>query len=42
MIPDVLIAAPVEKVGLTALAVDKDVDLIADVTGQPGATFERG
>ncbi|GAA0255817.1 PIN domain nuclease [Cryptosporangium japonicum] len=34
-IPDLLIAATAEKAGLTVLAVDKDFDLIADVTGQP-------
>lgn len=33
-IPDLLIAAMAEKVGLTVLAVDKDFDLIADITGQ--------
>ncbi|GAB3529896.1 PIN domain nuclease [Arthrobacter monumenti] len=34
-IPDLLIAATAEKAGLTVLAVDKDFDLIAEVTGQP-------
>ncbi|MER7166466.1 PIN domain nuclease [Micromonospora sp. NPDC000207] len=34
-IPDLLIAATAEKTGLTVLAVDKDFDLIAAVTGQP-------
>ncbi|MBX3088715.1 MAG: PIN domain nuclease [Cryobacterium sp.] len=33
-IPDLLIAATAEKVGLTVLAVDKDFDLIARITGQ--------
>lgn len=33
-IPDLLVAATAEKLGLTVLAVDKDFDLIADVTGQ--------
>ncbi|MGO1543509.1 MAG: PIN domain nuclease [Gulosibacter sp.] len=33
-IPDLLIAATAEKAGLTVLAVDKDFDLIAEVTGQ--------
>ena len=28
-----------EKVGLTVLAVDKDFDLIAEVTGQPVETL---
>lgn len=34
-IPDLLIAATAEKAGLTVLAVDKDFDLIAGITGQP-------
>ena len=34
-IPDLLIAAAAELVGLTVLHVDKDFDLIATVTGQP-------
>ncbi|MDE0268880.1 MAG: hypothetical protein OXI96_07590 [Acidimicrobiaceae bacterium] len=34
-IPDVLIAATAELAGLTVLHVDKDFDLIAEVTGQP-------
>jgi predicted nucleic acid-binding protein len=34
-IPDLLIAATAEKVGLTVLAVDKDFGLIAAITGQP-------
>lgn len=34
-IPDLLIAATAEKTGLTVLAVDKDFDLIAEITGQP-------
>lgn len=34
-IPDLLIAATAEKAGLTVLAVDKDFDLIAEITGQP-------
>lgn len=33
-IPDLLIAATAELAGLTVLAVDKDFDLIAEVTGQ--------
>lgn len=33
-IPDLLIAATAEKSGLTVLAVDKDFDLIAQITGQ--------
>lgn len=38
-IPDLLIAASAEKAGLTVLAVDKDFDLIAEVTGQPVETL---
>lgn len=34
-IPDLLIAATAEKASLTALAVDKDFELIAEITGQP-------
>lgn len=34
-IPDLLIAATAEKAALTVLAVDKDFDLIAEITGQP-------
>ncbi len=38
-IPDLLIAATAEKAGLTVLAVDKDFDLIAAITGQPVETL---
>lgn len=38
-IPDLLVAATAEKAGLTVLAVDKDFDLIAEVTGQPVETL---
>jgi predicted nucleic acid-binding protein len=34
-IPDLLIAAMAEKRGLTVLAINKDFDLIAEITGQP-------
>ena len=34
-IPDLLIAAMAETAGLTVVAIDKDFDLIARVTGQP-------
>ena len=34
-IPDLIIAATGELAGLTVLHVDKDFDVIADVTGQP-------
>lgn len=39
-IPDLLVAATAEKLGLTALVVDKDFALIAQVTGQPIETLE--
>lgn len=34
-IPDLIIAATAELAGLTVLHVDKDFDIIAEVTGQP-------
>lgn len=34
-IPDILIAATAERAGLTVLHLDKDFDLIGDLTGQP-------
>lgn len=34
-IPDLLIAATAELAGLTVLHVDKDFELIAEITGQP-------
>jgi predicted nucleic acid-binding protein len=34
-IPDLIIAATAELAGLTVLHVDKDFDLIAEITGQP-------
>jgi hypothetical protein len=34
-IPDVIIAAAAELAGLTVLHLDKDFELIADITGQP-------
>ncbi|GCD20360.1 hypothetical protein CTKZ_19220 [Cellulomonas algicola] len=39
-IPDLLVAATAEKLGLTVLAVDKNLDLIADVTGQRVETLD--
>jgi len=39
-IPDLLVAATAEKLGLTALVVGKDFALIAQVTGQPIETLE--
>jgi predicted nucleic acid-binding protein len=38
-IPDLLVAATAEKAALTVLAVDKDLELIAAVTGQPVETL---
>lgn len=38
-IPDLLIAATAEKAGLAVLAVDKDFDLIAEITGQSVETL---
>lgn len=38
-IRDLLIAAMAEKLGFTVLAVDKDFDLIAEITGQPVETL---
>ena len=34
-IPDLIIAATAELAGLTVLHLDKDFDLISDITGQP-------
>jgi hypothetical protein len=34
-IPDLLVAATAELAGLTVLHVDKDFELIAEMTGQP-------
>jgi predicted nucleic acid-binding protein len=34
-IPDLLIAATAELAGLTVLHLDKDFDIIAEITGQP-------
>lgn len=38
-IPDLLLAAMAEKLGLTVLAVDKDFELVAEITGQPVETL---
>lgn len=40
-VPDLLVAATAELAGLVVLHVDKDFDLIADVTGQPVERLER-
>ncbi|MBL3753143.1 VapC toxin family PIN domain ribonuclease, partial [Mycobacteroides abscessus subsp. massiliense] len=34
-IPDLLVAATAEIANLTVLALDKDFELIAEITGQP-------
>lgn len=34
-VPDLLVAATAEQAGLTVVHVDKDFDLIAEITGQP-------
>ena len=34
-IPDLIIAATAELAGLTVLHMDKDFEIIADITGQP-------
>lgn len=39
-IPDLLIAATAERVGLTVLSVDKDFEIIAALTGQAVETLE--
>lgn len=39
-IPDLLIAATAELVGLTVLYIDKDFELISELTGQPNQRLE--
>ena len=39
-IPDLLIAATAERLGLTVLAVDKDFDLTSEITKQPVEQLE--
>jgi predicted nucleic acid-binding protein len=34
-IPDLIVAATAELAGLTVLHLDKDFDLVAEITGQP-------
>lgn len=41
-VPDLLIAAIAERAGLTLLHQDKDVDLVAEITGQPLAQLLDG
>lgn len=40
-IPDLIIAATAELAGLTILHLDKDFDLIADITGQPAERLNQ-
>lgn len=40
-VPDLLVASLAELAGLTVLHVDKDFELIADVTGQPVQRLEH-
>lgn len=41
-IPDLLIAATAELVGLTVLHVDKDFDVVGELTGQPTQRLDVG
>lgn len=41
-VPDLLIAATAELAGLTVLHLDKDFELIADLTGQPRERLDIG
>ena len=41
-IPDLLIAATAELIGLTVLHVDKDFQLIGELTGQPTQRLDVG
>jgi predicted nucleic acid-binding protein len=41
-LPDLIIAATAELAGLTVLHLDKDFDVIADVTGQPMERLDSG
>jgi predicted nucleic acid-binding protein len=41
-VPDLLIAATAELAGLIVLHLDKDFELIADVTGQPLERLDQG
>jgi predicted nucleic acid-binding protein len=41
-VPDLLIAATAEFVGLTVLHVDKDFELISELTGQPNQRLHVG
>ena len=41
-LPDLLVAATAERAGLTVLHVDKDFELIAEITHQPLERLEMG
>jgi predicted nucleic acid-binding protein len=41
-IPDLIVAATAELAGLTVLHLDKDFDIIADITGQPLERLDVG
>jgi predicted nucleic acid-binding protein len=41
-VPDLLVAATAELAGLIVLHLDKDFDLIADLTGQPLERLDQG
>lgn len=41
-VPDLLVAATAELAGLTVLHLDKDFDLIAEITGQPTERIDAG
>ncbi|HYB89217.1 MAG TPA: hypothetical protein VEC76_20390 [Streptosporangiaceae bacterium] len=40
--PDLIIAATAELAGLTVLHLDKDFDVIAEITGQPAERLTMG
>lgn len=42
VIPDLLVAATAERTGLTVLHLDKDFELIAEITGQPIERLRTG
>jgi len=41
-VPDLIIAAAAELAGLTVLHVDKDFEIIAEITGQPVERLNTG
>jgi predicted nucleic acid-binding protein len=42
LVPDLIIAATAELAGLTVLHMDKDLELIAEMTGQPAERLSVG